>query len=102
MRFRVPDEGAIEFDDVIIRGHVRFENENVEDPVIWLERHPHVLIANAVDDVGLDITHVIRGEDLLSSTPKVIHLRVRSTTELPSAHLPPAGERAAPEALEAP
>lgn len=90
VRFRVPDEGAIEFDDVI-RGHVRFENENVEDPVIWRSNGtPTFLIANAVDDVDLDITHVIRGEDLLSSTPKVIHLRIAlGRTELPVyAHLP--------------
>lgn len=90
VRFRVPDVGAIEFDDVI-RGHVRFENENVEDPVIWRSNGtPTFLIANAVDDVDLDITHVIRGEDLLSSTPKVIHLRVAlGTTVLPVyAHLP--------------
>lgn len=89
-RFRVPDEGAIEFDDVI-RGHVRFENENVEDPVIWRSNGtPTFLIANAVDDVDLDITHVIRGEDLLSSTPKVIHLRMAlGTSVLPVyAHLP--------------
>jgi len=90
VRFRVPDDGAIEFDDVI-RGHVRFENDNVEDPVIWRSNGtPTFLIANAVDDVDLDITHVIRGEDLLSSTPKVIHLRLAlGHTELPVyAHLP--------------
>lgn len=75
VRFRVPDEGAIEFSDVI-RGDVRFENENVEDFVIWRSNGtPTFLIANAVDDVDLAISHVIRGEDLLSSTPKVIHLR---------------------------
>ena len=90
VRYRVPDEGAIEFDDVI-RGHVRFENANVEDPVIWRSNGtPTFLIANAVDDVDLGITHVIRGEDLLSSTPKVIHLRAAlGHTVLPVyAHLP--------------
>ena len=75
VRFRVPDKGAIEFSDVI-RGDVRFENENVEDFVIWRSNGtPTFLIANAVDDVDLAISHVIRGEDLLSSTPKVLHLR---------------------------
>jgi glutamyl-tRNA synthetase len=90
VRFRVPDEGAIEFADVI-RGDVRFENENVEDFVVWRSNgSPTFLIANAVDDVDLDITHVIRGEDLLSSTPKVIHLRrALGHPELPVyAHLP--------------
>lgn len=90
VRFRVPDEGAIEFSDVI-RGDVRFENANVEDFVIWRSNGtPTFLIANAVDDVDLAISHVIRGEDLLSTTPKVIHLRAAlGHTVLPVfAHLP--------------
>jgi glutamyl-tRNA synthetase len=90
VRFRVPNDGAIEFSDVI-RGDVRFENENVEDFVIWRSNDtPTFLIANAVDDVDLAISHVIRGEDLLSSTPKVIHLRgALGHAELPVfAHLP--------------
>jgi glutamyl-tRNA synthetase len=90
VRVRVPDEGATEFDDVI-RGHVRFEHENVEDFVVWRSNGtPTFLLANAVDDVDLGITHVIRGEDLLSSTPKVILLRrALGHADLPVyAHLP--------------
>jgi glutamyl-tRNA synthetase len=87
---RVPDEGATEFDDVV-RGHVRFEHENVEDFVIWRSNDtPTFVLANAVDDVDLGITHVIRGEDLLSSTPKVLLVRqALGHTEVPAfAHLP--------------
>ena len=90
VRVRVPDTGITEFDD-IIRGHVAFDNENVEDFVIWRSNGtPTFLLANAVDDVDLGITHVMRGEDLMSSTPKVIMLRrALGTDELPVyAHLP--------------
>jgi glutamyl-tRNA synthetase len=90
VRVRVPDTGSTEFDD-LIRGHVVFEHENVEDFVIWRSNGtPTFLLANAVDDIDLGITHVIRGEDLLSSTPKVILLRrLLGTDELPVyAHLP--------------
>jgi glutamyl-tRNA synthetase len=88
---RVPDEGAIEFED-LIRGPVRFELENVEDFVIWRGRNdtPTFVLANAIDDVDLRISHVIRGEDLLSSTPKVLFVRqALGHTEVPIyAHLP--------------
>ncbi len=87
---RVPDEGATEFDD-LIRGHVRFEHENVEDFVIWRSNDtPTFVLANAVDDVDLRMTHVIRGEDLLSSTPKVLLIRrALGHTDVPVyAHLP--------------
>ncbi len=87
---RVPDDGATEFDD-LIRGHVRFEHENVEDFVIWRSNDtPTFVLANAIDDVDLAISHVIRGEDLLSSTPKVLFLRrALGHTDVPVyAHLP--------------
>jgi glutamyl-tRNA synthetase len=89
-RFRVPDTGVTEFDDVI-RGHVAFENENLEDFVIWRSNGtPTFLLANAVDDVDLGITHVVRGEDLISSTPRVILVRrALGREQLPRfAHLP--------------
>lgn len=75
VRFRTPDEGTTGFDDVI-RGHVSFENANLEDFVIVRSSGvPMFLVANAVDDADLGITHVIRGEDLINTTPKVLLLR---------------------------
>ncbi len=72
VRFRTPDEGVTAFDDVV-RGRVEFENHNLEDFVILRSNgRPMFLVANAVDDAGLGITHVIRGEDLLNVTPKVL------------------------------
>jgi glutamyl-tRNA synthetase len=90
IRFRVPDEGVTTFTDVI-RGEVSVKNETVEDFVIVRSTgHPTFYLANAVDDVDMGITHVIRGEDLLPSTARVLLLReALGTTEQPAfAHLP--------------
>ncbi len=90
VRFRTPDEGRTTFDDVI-RGEVGFDNQVLEDFVVQRSSGaPMFVVANAVDDVDLGITHVIRGEDLLNATPKVLLLReALGVTERPIfAHLP--------------
>ena len=75
VRFRVPGEGTTSWDDVI-RGTVSFENSNIEDFVIRRsDGSATFFVANAVDDVDLGITHVVRGEDLVNVTPKVLLLR---------------------------
>ncbi len=72
VRFRAPDTGVTVIDD-LIRGHVEFSHEVIEDFVIRRgDGSPTFLIANAVDDHDMGITHVIRGEDLLNTTPKVM------------------------------
>jgi glutamyl-tRNA synthetase len=89
-RFRVPDEGVTAFDDVI-RGHISFENADLEDFVILRSNGvPMFHVANAVDDADMGITHIIRGEDLINVTPRVLLLRqALGITELPVfAHLP--------------
>lgn len=74
VRFRVPRPGETRFDDVV-RGDMRFDHAQVDDFVILRsDRTPTYHLASAVDDVDYAITHVIRGEDLLSSTPKHILL----------------------------
>ncbi|MDG1412030.1 MAG: glutamate--tRNA ligase [Acidimicrobiales bacterium] len=74
VRFRAPNEGVTIFDDVI-RGRVEVAHENVEDFVIRRgDGSPTFLIANAVDDHDMSISHVIRGEDLLNTVPKVLML----------------------------
>lgn len=71
VRFRAPDEGSTVIDDVI-RGRVEVGHDTIEDFVIRRgDGSPVFLIANAVDDHDMGITHVIRGEDLLNTTPKV-------------------------------
>ncbi len=75
VRFRVPDDGVTAFTD-LIRGEVSFDNANLEDFVIVRSGGvPMFLLANAVDDADLGITHIIRGEDLINTTPKVLLLR---------------------------
>jgi glutamyl-tRNA synthetase len=69
LRFRVP-EGVTVVEDVI-RGPVTFEHENLEDFVLLRGNgSPVFLLANVVDDIEMGITHVVRGEEHLSNTPK--------------------------------
>jgi glutamyl-tRNA synthetase len=70
VRLRVPDRGETVVDDVI-RGKARFPNVSLDDPVI-ARANGSVLynFAVAVDDLDAGITHVVRGEDHLSNTPK--------------------------------
>jgi glutamyl-tRNA synthetase len=70
LRFRVPEEGVTVVHD-LVRGDVTFANEAIEDFVVVKSNGaPLFVLANVVDDVAMGITHVIRGEDLLPSTPK--------------------------------
>ena len=70
VRLHVPDDGATVVEDVI-RGETRFENIHLDDPVI-ARADGSVLynFAVAIDDLDAGITHVVRGEDHLSNTPK--------------------------------
>ena len=73
VRFRMPDE-AITFDD-LVRGEITFQPGNVPDYVLVRGNgHPLYTLVNPVDDALMEITHVLRGEDLLSSTPRQIAL----------------------------
>jgi len=90
VRFRSPDEGRTVVSD-LIRGDVVFEHTTIEDFVVQRTDGSAVfLLANAVDDLDMGITHVIRGEDLLPATPKVLLLRAAlGGTDVPVfAHLP--------------
>lgn len=70
VRLRVPDSGETVVDDVI-RGATGFPNANMDDPVIArADGSPLYNFAVAIDDLDAGITHVVRGEDHLSNTPK--------------------------------
>ncbi|HKY66301.1 MAG TPA: glutamate--tRNA ligase [Acidimicrobiales bacterium] len=72
LRFRVPDEGATTFDD-LVRGTVTFENAKLEDFVLLRSNGiPTFLLANVVDDADMGITHVVRGEEHVNGTPKYL------------------------------
>ncbi len=73
VRFRMPD-GEITFDD-LVRGEITFHTDNVPDfALARANGDPLYTLVNPVDDALMEITHVLRGEDLLSSTPRQIAL----------------------------
>ncbi|OGN94718.1 MAG: glutamate--tRNA ligase [Chloroflexi bacterium RBG_13_51_18] len=72
VRFKVPTEGQTGFHDLIY-GDVVFENSNIDDFVMLKsDGYPTYHLANVVDDHAMKISHVIRGEDWISSTPRHI------------------------------
>jgi glutamyl-tRNA synthetase len=90
LRFRTPDQGASMFLD-LVRGEVRVEWATISDFVIVrADGTPLFFLANAVDDLEMGITHVIRGEDLLDSTHRILALRAALDPRPPPeyAHLP--------------
>ncbi|MFJ1916100.1 glutamate--tRNA ligase [Streptomyces sp. NPDC088147] len=73
VRFRMPDE-PITFTD-LVRGELTFTPENVPDyGIVRANGAPLYTLVNPVDDALMEITHVLRGEDLLSSTPRQVAL----------------------------
>jgi glutamyl-tRNA synthetase len=90
VRFRTPDEGETAWDDAV-RGRVSFDNAVLEDFVIVRSSGtPMFHLANAYDDLDMGITHVVRGEDLVNTTPRVLLLReaMGATSHPVYAHLP--------------
>jgi glutamyl-tRNA synthetase len=74
IRFRMPDEGVTGWDDVV-RGRIEFPNEQLEDVVIVRsDGRPTYNFASPVEDMDDAITHVIRGDDHISNTPKQIQI----------------------------
>ena len=73
LRFRMPDHDHTWND--LVRGEVTFASEHVPDYVIVRATgEPLYTLVNPVDDVLMEVTHVLRGEDLLSSTPRQLAL----------------------------
>jgi glutamyl-tRNA synthetase len=90
LRFRVPQEGTTVVEDVV-RGRVEFANSTIEDFVVVKSTgEPLFVLAVVVDDVEMGVTHVIRGEEHLPTTPKAVLLwRALGGGDLPVfAHLP--------------
>lgn len=89
VRFKMPLEGKTTFHD-LIRGEVTFENRLLDDLVLLKsDGFPTYHLANVVDDHLMKITHVIRAEEWLSSTPRHILLYKAFGYEPPEfAHLP--------------
>ncbi len=89
IRFRMPDQGTTGWDDVV-RGRIEFPNDQLEDLVlVRSDGRPTYNFASPMEDVWDGITHVIRGDDHVSNTPKQINLIRAVGAEPPIyAHVP--------------
>jgi glutamyl-tRNA synthetase len=89
IRFRMPDEGTTAWDDVV-KGRIEFPNEKLEDVVLLRsDGRPTYNFASPVDDADDRITHVVRGDDHVSNTPKQIRILQGLGVEPPVyAHVP--------------
>jgi glutamyl-tRNA synthetase len=89
IRIRMPDEGVTGWDDAI-KGRIEFPNKELEDLVlVRSDGRPTYNFASPLEDSLDGITHVIRGEDHVSNTPKQIHVLRALGAELPVyAHVP--------------
>ncbi|MBL7141796.1 glutamate--tRNA ligase [Patescibacteria group bacterium] len=89
VRLKVPEQGTIKFKD-LIHGPVEFDTKNIDDQILLKsDKWPTYHLANVVDDYLTKITHVIRGEEWLPSTPKHILIYRAFKWPVPQfAHLP--------------
>jgi glutamyl-tRNA synthetase len=89
IRFRAPVGGVTAFDDHVY-GHIEVENDNIGDFVIArADGSPLYNFTNVIDDVDMRITHICRGEDHVSNTPKQVMIYRALGVEPPQfAHLP--------------
>ena len=88
VRFKVPP-GVTRFAD-LVHGPIAFENEHIEDFVILRsDGHPTYHLSVVVDDIDMAITHVVRGDDHISNTPKQVLLYQAFGRPAPAfAHVP--------------
>jgi glutamyl-tRNA synthetase len=74
IRFRNPDSGVVVMDD-LVHGRVSINNEEMDDLIIRrTDGSPTYNLTVVVDDMDMQITHVIRGDDHLNNTPKQINI----------------------------
>jgi glutamyl-tRNA synthetase len=89
IRFRMPDEGVTRYDDLVL-GPVEVRNENLDDLVIVRsDGRPTYNFASPVEDSVDGITHVVRGPDHISNTPKQIRILEALGADVPRyGHVP--------------
>jgi len=89
LRFRVPATGQTSFDDLVF-GHLELENQEIEDFVLLRsDGHPTYHLGVVADDIDMRISHVVRGADHISNTPKqILMYRALGAPEPRFAHLP--------------
>ena len=88
IRFLVPD-GRTSFDD-LVHGAIDFDHANIEDFVVLRsDGYPTYHLSVVVDDVEMEITHVVRGDDHISNTPKQVLIYRAMDAPVPAfAHVP--------------
>jgi len=89
IRFRTPEEGEVGWND-LVKGPIVFPNSELDDLVLLrADGVPTYNFGVVVDDLDMDITHVIRGDDHVNNTPRQIHIFNALKKDLPSfAHVP--------------
>lgn len=89
IRFKNPEQGEVTFED-LVRGTITVSNEELDDVVLLRsDGMPTYNFAVVVDDMDMDITHVIRGDDHINNTPRQINILKALGAKLPLyAHLP--------------
>jgi glutamyl-tRNA synthetase len=89
IRFRTPEDGEVGWHD-LVKGPISFPNRELDDLVLLrADGVPTYNFGVVVDDLDMDITHVIRGDDHVNNTPRQIHIFNALGRELPAfAHLP--------------
>jgi glutamyl-tRNA synthetase len=89
IRFRMPDKGTTAYDDLVL-GRVEVENQHLEDLVlVRSDGRPTYNFASPVEDWLDEITHVVRGPDHISNTPKQINILRALGAEIPQyGHVP--------------
>jgi len=89
IRFKVPESGTTSFEDIVF-GHLEFANAELEDFVlVRSDNGPTYHLSVVADDIDMRITHIIRGADHISNTPKQVLLYQALGAPLPAfAHVP--------------
>ena len=89
IRFRTPLEGTVSFNDAV-RGPISIQNEELDDPVIVrTDGTPTYNFTVVVDDIDMEISHVIRGDDHINNTPRQINIFRALDAPIPIfAHVP--------------
>ncbi len=89
IRFRTPDTGEVTFND-LVKGPITVANAELDDLVIMrADGIPTYNFGVVIDDIDMDITHVVRGDDHVNNTPRQINIYRALGAKLPQfAHLP--------------
>ncbi len=89
VRFKTPETGTTHWEDQI-KGHIAFDNQELDDLVILrADGIPTYNLAVVVDDITMGVTHIIRGDDHISNTPRQILIYQALETEPPLfGHMP--------------